>query len=330
MNVMTRAMPNLQQITLPQLGWGSHKYNDGEDPDEYWAVMTAHFTTHNIEIISNFNKLRDLTIHTGLNGRYPFLFNCFPLLEKLDIRCKYLKWDLEMLAGFPLLKELTCTGTDDLTGNINSLRVLKDTLEKVNFCRCENVEGNFMELSDFPHLKVLDLGDIAVTGDIRDIGENHFSLLEDLYLPKGVYGCKGYKFQRISEATDLVRTLYHLKKQRPALSMLEHWQATLSKDSPDWYQFLNIKYLPPFEIHFAKAGSRIGYRWTTYQRETKQKTPCEVNWLDPDPDRESSDYAKYAEDLQKIESRVTIYRGFQQPPTEEEYHRLVEEHAQRG
>jgi hypothetical protein len=50
-----------------------------------------------------------------------------------------------------------------------------------------------------------------------------------------------------------------------------------------------------------------------------------VNWLDPEPDRESSGYEGYAGELQKIEAKVNFYRGFHQPPTEEEYHRLVEE-----
>ena len=46
---------------------------------------------------------------------------------------------------------------------------------------------------------------------------------------------------------------------------------------------------------------------------------CEVNWLDPEPDRESGDYEEYIEELQKIESRTWHYRGFYQPPTQEEY-----------
>jgi hypothetical protein len=52
------------------------------------------------------------------------------------------------------------------------------------------------------------------------------------------------------------------------------------------------------------------------------------DWLDPEPANESSDYEQYIlEELQEIEQRVdsSIYRGFQQPPTEEEYDRLWEE-----
>ncbi len=92
---------------------GRNKFNDGEDPDEEPAAITANNTTHDIEIISNFRQLRILEIassggKTSLNGRYPVFFNSFLLLQILRIQgyCHFLKWDLEMLAGMPLLKEL--------------------------------------------------------------------------------------------------------------------------------------------------------------------------------------------------------------------------------
>ena len=319
MNVMTRAMPNLQQITIRELGYDRgnfHKYNDGEDPDEEWAAQTADFVSHDIGIISNFGKLRTLEIdhNVSLNGRYPFLFNCFPLLQKLSIRgCNNLKWDLEMLAGMPLLKELDCSSNPRLTGNISSLRVLKDTLEKV---KLGDVEGNFMDLADFPRLKVLNLEGIALIGDIRDIGESDFPSLITLILPKTVYGAKGATFQRISDGPKLIKELYPLKKHHPRLSILKYWCGMLSRDSPDRYAQVDEIDVRPFYIRFVQAGSRIGYRWGT-----DCGSPCEVNWLDPEPDRESSDYGKYTEELREIESRV-LYRGFYQPPSEEEYIRL--------
>ena len=144
LNVMTEAMPNLQQINLRN-SCGRQKYSEGEDPDEDIAAITAHYTSHDIEIICNFRKLRVLKIGCAeLNGRYPFLFNSFPLLEHLTISdCSFLKWDLEMLAAFPLLKELDCSYNRLLTGNLNNLRVLKDTLEKVNIGSTDNIEGNW-------------------------------------------------------------------------------------------------------------------------------------------------------------------------------------------
>jgi hypothetical protein len=327
MRVMTRALPNLQQIRIGYLG-RFHKYGDGEDPTVEKTDRSVLDTAHDIGIISNFRKLRELRIFdAGLNGRYPSLFN-FPLLQKLSITgCRYLKWDLEMLAGMPVLKELECDKNHHLDGNISSFRVLKDTLEKVNIFGCENVEGNFMDLADFPHLKVLYLDRSAVTGDIRDIGENDFSSLEELILPKSVYGGNGHELQRISDAPKLVRAVYLLSKQRPTLSMLKYWRGYLSRDSPDWYEsafFEDERRLsPPFDIGFVQAASRVGYRWETL---VPNGNCCEVNWLDPEPDRESSDYAECIEELQKLERRVNFYRGFHQPPTAEEFRRLIEDY----
>ncbi len=320
MNVMTRALPNLQRICLAGVG-NRHKYSDGEDPNESMAAaLTANYTTHDIGIISNFSKLRDFAIiGSPLNGRYPVLFN-FPLLQRLSINyCKDLKWDLDMLSGLPLLRELDCSYNElYMTGNINSLRVLKDTLEKVTIKNCLRVEGNFMDLADFPHLKELDLYDTAVTGDIRDIGD--FSSLKQIILPKTVYGGRGYKLQRLSDAPDFMSALQQLKKQRPVLK-LKDWYGELSEDSPDRYRSVMID-TPPFRIRLVEAGSRVGYRW-----ESQFGKPCEVIWLDPEPDSESSDYEMYTEKLRKIENWVhtdTLYRGFHQPPIEEEYQRLLE------
>lgn len=120
---------------------------DGENPNlnpdiDYVAdsesPLYRNWRAYDIEgVLSNFTRLRVLEIRGApLNGRYPFLFNSFPLLEKLTIcGCDDLDWNLEMLAGMPLLKELHCECSlrYSLSGNINSLRVLKDTLEKVLF-----------------------------------------------------------------------------------------------------------------------------------------------------------------------------------------------------
>eukprot|EP00985_Skeletonema_marinoi_P005929 scaffold2572_cov75-Skeletonema_marinoi.AAC.17 len=334
LRAMSTALANLQQLDIRSFGIGHHKYSDGEERDEEIASYYVNPTTHDIEILSSFRKLRILEIHYApLNGRYPFLFQ-FPLLQKLKIHgCNYLKWDLGMLAGLPLLKELFCTCNRSLIGSINSLRVLKDTLEMVDISGCPHVAGNFMDLADFPRLKTL-IMNTGVIGDIRDIGERDFTTLESLILPSGVYGGMGYQFQRISDAPGVISALYSIKKQRPSL-LIESWHAFLSEDSPDWYDgidgitgIMDYEYMdydeipaPPMYIVFVEAGSRIGYRWES----ADSQHPCEVNWLDPEPDRESNDYEKYTEELHKIERQVNVYRGFHQPPSETEYQQFCEE-----
>eukprot|EP00984_Skeletonema_dohrnii_P035138 scaffold34620_cov149-Skeletonema_dohrnii-CCMP3373.AAC.3 len=323
MRAMTTALPNLQQIQIRYLG-GGHKYSDGEDPEENRAAYDDGSTTHDIEIISRFRKLRILEINPPLNGRYPFLFN-FPLLQQLKINCYYLKFDLDMLAGLPLLEELYCHDNQFLTGNINSLRVLKDTLEKVTISFSPRVQGNFMDLADFPRLRTLTLRETSVTGDIRNIGEGDFPSLKSLTLPKGVYGGTGYEFQHISDGPDIAMAVNSIKKQRPSL-LIESWHASLSEDSPDWYG-LDDEFdeyygddrgafpSPPLHVRLVTAGSRVGYRWETIDGDH----PCKVNWLDPEPDRESSDYEKYIRELRVIERQVRFFRGFQQPPSRDAF-----------
>ena len=337
MSIMTAALPNLQQIEIGCLRrpFERHKYNDGEDPDEEQATLTrgAAYTTHDIEIISNFRKLRILDIKIAqLNGKYPVLFN-FPLLEKLSIKnCFCLKVDLEMLTGgLPMLRELTCNGIAEepgmssrstAAGNINSLRVLKETLEKLDLGDCKNVVGNFMDLADFPHLKELDLFGTAVTGDIRDIGQNDFSTLEQLFLPKGVYGGTGYEMHRTSDARELIKTVYLFKKQRPSLLKINCWHGRLSDDSPDNpYSELIIEMRrdqealgfeddepsPSVRIQLVEAGPRIGCQWLSGCLVSGDFDIGRVLWIDPEPDRESSDYETYIEELREIEGAEEAY-----------------------
>jgi len=163
----------LQQLDIQSLGH-EHKYSDGEERDERVAAYYANRrfpgnpTTHDIEILSRFRKLRILEIHYApLNGKYPFLFQ-FPLLQKLEVtHCDNLKFDLEILAGLSVLKELSCFHNRSLTGNINSLGVLKDALTKVTIRNCRRVQGNFMDLADFPRLMELNLIDTSVIGIFR-------------------------------------------------------------------------------------------------------------------------------------------------------------------
>jgi hypothetical protein len=320
LRAMSTALPNLQQLDIQSLGH-NHKYSDGEERDRsYYANRQFNPTTHDIEMLSRFRKLRILGIHFApLNGRYPFLFQ-FPLLQKLKIHgCNYLKWDLDMLAGLPLLKELLFTCNRSLTGNINSLRVLKDTLEEVTISDCFKVQGNFMDLADFPRLRTLNLRETSAIGDTRDIGERDFSTLESLTLPSGVYGGMCYEFQHISDAPDLAMAVYSIYKQRPTL--LGKWCAMLSEHSPDWYDGIGsydvYESTAPLYIRLVEAGIRVGYRWIS-----ERNHPCEVIWLDPEPHRESIDYETYIEEFQEIQLQINIYRGFHQPPTEEEHNLL--------
>ena len=192
-----------------------------------------------------------------------------------------------------------------------------------------------MDLADFPRLAWLDLSSTNATGDIRDIRVHDFTALESLYLPKSVHGGRNYEFQLISDVPGFMQGIHLLLQRTPTL-FDEDWLSeafgwTLSKDSPDWYDCdWDDSYdwddwespPPPFRLQFIQAGSRRGWSWCIFDIPINDS--CEINWLDPEPSSESSDYEAYIDELQQIEQPVDFYRGYRQPPTEQEYRRLCE------
>ncbi len=340
MRAMTEAVPNLQKLELDDIGYdvksGKYcKYSDGEDPDEARAAKTSNYISHDIGVISSFRKLRILECGGGLNGKYPVLFN-FPLLQYLDINyCNNLKWDLEMLVGLPSLKELHCSGSSssNMSGNLKSLSVLKHTLEVIKFYDCKNIEGKFTDLADFPRLKSLQLKYCYnVTGDIRKLGSRDFPKLTKLELSKGVIGGEGYQFQRVSDVQSVMDAVYRLSRRDPSLFpeinnyTILNWK--LSRDSSDWYDAVGQRGIPPppHNVGFVRVGTRLGWRWTTPFRYSCATNSCEIQWLDPEPSRESNGYYDYIQELESIQDDIFCFEGYDQPPTAEEYNRLCEEY----
>jgi hypothetical protein len=322
---MRDALPNLQQVSLRGFGGRGQKkfrFSHGMEADNWHATVSSNYTTHDISILSNFTKLQNLTLtESPMNGRYPFLFN-FQHLQKLRlVNCNYLKWDLDMIEGLPVLKELNVFYSFHnrmVTGNISSLRVRKDTLEVVRLGGCIMVEGNLMDLADFPVLNSLNLNYTAVTGDLRDIHDHHFVKLQELILPSSVYGGGGQTFQRIADVpdSDVMRAIYQLRKRDIQMYQYARW--SLSDTSPDWYSWEDrLNPQPPFLLSFVKAGPRMGWRWKNFHGDM-----CEINWIDPKPELGTENYSSYVQDLVYITRKSDFYKGYHQPPTEEEYKEL--------
>jgi hypothetical protein len=207
-----------------------------------------------------------------------------------------------------------------MKGNLKSSTALKETLEKVTIRFCPNVEGKLMDLADFPSLVVLDLYHTSISGDIRMIGERDCLKLKQLALPDSVYGGKEYEFHRVSDVPDVMHSIHRLRKR--FFGFAEMWYWSLSDQSPDFYGCYPHPRAPDhsFFVASVQAGSRWGWRW---EDDSCDQCPCEVNWLDPEPDRESSsDYEVYVQKLHAMQEKIDLFRGFHQPPTEEEYNRL--------
>mmetsp|Transcript_32971 Transcript_32971/g.69390 ORF Transcript_32971/g.69390 Transcript_32971/m.69390 type:complete len:274 (+) Transcript_32971:687-1508(+) len=270
-----------------------------------------------------------------MNGIYPSLFN-FSCLRTLSINyMQYMKWDLAMLSGTPVLEELACSYGKRLSGSVNSLRVLKETLRSIQFGGCETITGDFMDLEDFPHLECLRLDDTMVTGNVRNLRVHHFPMLRDIRLPKSVYG--GMTLERISDAPEIMASLYCLQKRTPELFREYDW--TLSDSSPDFYQMNNVpEKRAPFNVTFVTEGACLGWRWTSggyYAGGWVQH--CETHWLDTEPlngenvnEMDSFQYPQHLGLVLGLGLRAQRYKGFYEPPSEDQYRELVNDYPRMG
>ena len=98
-----------------------------------------------LSVVPGFRDLRELSLEgLSLDGTYGYLFN-FPQVESLVLsNTGLLRWDFSLLIGLPRLKNLRCLNNTKLTGDLEGLRVVGQTLVEINLCGCGNIEGSIM------------------------------------------------------------------------------------------------------------------------------------------------------------------------------------------
>ena len=163
---------------------------------------------------------------------------------------------------------------------------------------------------------------------ISYIRGHDFPALESLSLPKGVNGGTNYEFRLISDVPEFIQAIHLLLHRTPDLfdkfwlSSAFNWM--LSEGSPDWYDWdeESGRPDPPFCLQIIQAGPRRGWSWCTFHGPDNDIVSCEINWLDPEPDKESSGYEDYRRKLSDLQEEISLYRGYYQKPTEDEYNQL--------
>ncbi len=275
-----------------------------------------------IRSIANLRHLQHLKINQGrLNGTYPWLFD-FPNLRSLELSdVGLLKWNISVLSGMPKLEKIRCIRNSKLTGNLSSIRELRNLVE-LCLSGCTEIEGNLMDLGHFPRLRSISLNSCdKIVGDIRDIGPNNFQAIEEMTnLPNGVYG--GGDLPSIADAPAVMRAWGILKKRNPKI--FPYTCAHLSIYSPELFVIEGLHHSRgmPTGVEFVTAGPRLGWRWTN---SVGGGGACETNWLDHEPDPSDEDYDVYIKELKDAEKAVDFFSGFYLPPTEEELLRLNSE-----
>ena len=325
--VMAETLPGLRQISINSQSYdslyknkdGKFKYNDGKNPDAKEVTRTADYITLDIvDALSKYPNLHALNIDRApFNGQYPSLFS-FSRLEKLSIICSKIKFDLEMLAQLPSLKDFQ--SEFGVTGSLKSLSVCKNTLETIVIGDGDvPISGNFMELANFPRLKKLDLWRAKeISGNLCDIdvdNENHFPVLESLRLPSQIKGGRWYEVMRVADAKQLIKDLTPLRRKRPELFQDDdafplplYWKLSQTSPdvvnpNPDAWDF-GDQYRT-FGFYFVQDGSCLGWRWEEKYDYTPDH-PFEVHWLDPVSDEVASKWVP--------SGLGRFFKGYYEPP----------------
>ena len=268
-----------------------------------------------------------------MNGSYPFLFD-FPKLKILNLsNIQNLRWDLGMVSGLPSLKHLVCPKNYKLTGNTNSLRMLRNTLQRLELSGCTNVEGDLMDLADFPLLEEIIMSGTKINADTSQISPKDFLSISRIILAGDRFDGKKWerKLNSIEEAAGFYLARYPILKAHGQKNTTMGIRVTaLSKDSPDYYEstYDRSPYAPPLKAQFVEAGPRIGWRWLNYHPESLpgnfKEIACEINWLDPEPTPADDGYKSYLAAIQELRKDVDFFRGYLSPPTKEEHEKMCQ------
>jgi hypothetical protein len=270
-------------------------------------------STRTVDYIQQrFPELRHLTLSgTDLSGFQPSIF-LFRYLISLDLtENEELEWDLESLSGLPNLQSLETYENRSMTGNLQSLRVLKDSLVSLSLHSCQNLTGNLMVLADFPYLQRIDIRQTNVTGDIREIRSKDFVSINKLFLGDGIYG--SCFFDRIDDVPGIMKATHNLMK-KPTV-VYNNGLMYLREDSLQFYHALEGMPDPPFWVESVYAGPRQGWKFTNHAT----GGDCETQWSEPAPLVTDEGYDKYVKESIRVNKNVKFFRGFTEPPTHEEY-----------
>ena len=245
-----------------------------------------------------------------------------------------LEWNLSDLSALKQLRDLRCINNRLLQGNTNDLLSRRDrhgntshssffyALEIFDVSGCTQVTGRLSDFAKLPKLQWLGINRTLIKGDLRyDVQPGDFASLQGMGLcSHAVYGAS--QISSIQDAPAVMKARLQIMKQSTWDSPIYPLMLHLSPESPDYHERIEQRLYtserdPPFSIEAVVAGKRWGWRWSNYLGGF-----CDVQWVDPEPI--ADEYQEYLQQMVNLHSDLSIFSGFVDPPTPEEYHELCQ------
>ena len=284
-----------------------------------------------ISLLSSFRYIKSLALVrcSLVVQSFPKLFG-LTSLQTLKIEgVQDVRFGIANFSSLPNLKVIDCSVCRGLSGSIDYLSHLKCCLEYLRIESCGNIDGELTSaLGEFLALRHLCLRNTNIRGDIRIIQPRHFPSLKELDIAQNCHIFGSKPLMTTEEARDLFSAWHRiLSHPRPLpISEVVKQKVDLHTSSPEYYRpgrYTRYERYPPLTVSFVLVGPRIGYQWRN-----KFGMTCDINWLDAEPDATHDRYyVAYRAALRKLEleHQGSLYRGYSEPPTEEEWRQIVRE-----
>jgi hypothetical protein len=94
----------------------------------------------------------------------------------------------------------------------------------------------------------------------------------------------------------------------------------LAEDAQEYHQSAEQRLYtserdPPFSIEVVAVGKRLGWRWSNYLGGF-----CDTHWVDPE-----NDFPIDMEEIEESQTQQSLFSGFLQPPTPQQYFELCQD-----
>ncbi|KAG7341828.1 hypothetical protein IV203_006920 [Nitzschia inconspicua] len=356
-DVPTRQVLRLIQKSLPNLH--SLSFDQRTDPDillqeddDYHDEKENDADDVNGLVIQQFFELRHFRcVHAHpsplRNINLSNLFRHWPYLQSLNLHGNEdLEWNLSDLSSLTHLKDIRLINNYHLRGDTWDLFHKKDedsnddeqwvptalyyNLEILDISGCTLVTGRLRHFANLPKLQWLGINRTGVKGDLRtDIRRGEFSSLQGIGLcSRSVYGAN--TIDSVADAHSVMKARLQIMKQSKWESPIWPLMVYLSPESPDYHErpeqrLYTSERDPPFSIEVVLVAGRFGWRWSNYLGGF-----CDTHWVDPEPDRETHENGSdYWDEITAFQAQTSMFSGFLDPPTPQEYRQLCEDHTVR-